>query len=325
MNRLHEFSPGCLFLVTGGAGFIGSNLCEAILRLGCRVRCLDNLSTGNPSNIEPFMDNPMFAFLKGDILDLGTCMEACQGVDYVLHEAAWGSIPRSLEMPLPYCSNNILGTLNMMEAARTCGVRTFVYASSSSVYGNAQRLPSKEGDEGDAQSPYGVTKLANEMWAKQYSLHYNLRTIGLRYFNVFGRRQNPNGAYAAVIPKFIYQFLHDEHPTIEGDGTQSRDFTFIDNVVQANFKACLAPEEANGEVFNISGGEEKTIMDVFNVLSCVLGKKVDPIFIPNRHREIKHSCADIGKAMKLLGYTPQYGFMHGILDTVNWYKSIYKL
>lgn len=325
MNNQLKFSPESIFLVTGGAGFIGSNLCEAILDLGCRVRCLDNLSTGNLSNIKNFLNHPMFAFLKGDLLDSDTCLEACQDVDYVLHEAAWGSVPRSLEMPLPYCSNNVLGTLNLMEAARKCGIRTFVYASSSSVYGNAHCLPSKEGDEGDVLSPYAVTKLASEMWAKQYSLHYNLRTIGLRYFNVFGRRQNPNGTYAAVIPKFISQLLHDERPTIEGDGTQSRDFTFIDNVVQANLKACLAPEEANGEVFNISGGEEKTIMDVFNVLSCILGKKVDPIFIPSRPREVKHSCADISRAMKSLGYTPQYGFMHGMLDTVNWYKTFYGL
>lgn len=231
------FPENSVFLVTGGAGFIGSNLCEAVLKSGCQVRCLDNLSTGRQENIDLFSDNPDYTFIKGDIRDLNTCMQACEGVDFVLHQAAWGSVPRSIEMPLFYCANNIVGTLNMMEAARQQGVKKFVYASSSSVYGDEPALPKKEGREGNLLSPYAVSKRADEEWAKQYTRHYGLDTYGLRYFNVFGRRQDPDGAYAAVIPKFIRQLMHGERPTIHGDGQQSRDFTFIENVIEANLKA----------------------------------------------------------------------------------------
>lgn len=212
------FPKDTLFLVTGGAGFIGSNLCEAILNLGYRVRCLDDLSTGKEANVEPFLNNPHFEFIKGDIKDLDICIKACEGVDYVLHQAAWGSVPRSIEMPLVYCANNIVGTLNMMEAARKTGVKKFVYASSSSVYGDEPTLPKVEGREGNLLSPYALTKQCDEEWGKQYTMHYGLPTIGLRYFNVFGRRQDPDGAYAAVIPKFIKQLLAGERPTINGDG-----------------------------------------------------------------------------------------------------------
>ena len=222
------FPDNSVFLVTGGAGFIGSNLCEAILNLGYKVRCLDDLSTGKLLNVNMFDCNPNYTFIKGDIKDLHTCMKACEGVDYVLNQAAWGSVPRSIEMPLFYCANNIMGTLNMMEAARQNGVKKFVYASSSSVYGDEPNLPKKEGREGSLLSPYAVSKRADEEWGKQYHMHYGLETYGLRYFNVFGRRQDPNGAYAAVIPKFIKQLLHGEAPTINGDGKQSRDFTYID-------------------------------------------------------------------------------------------------
>ena len=197
------FPEGSLFLVTGCAGFIGSNLCEAILDMGYRVRGLDDLSTGFQKNVDMFLDNPNYEFIKGDIKDLDTCMKACEGVDYVLNQAAWGSVPRSIEMPLFYCANNIMGTLNMMEAARQNGVKKFVYASSSSVYGDEPVLPKKEGREGNLLSPYALTKMCDEEWGKQYTRHYGLDTYGLRYFNVFGRRQNPDGAYAAVIPKFI--------------------------------------------------------------------------------------------------------------------------
>ena len=220
-----KFPENSLFLVTGGAGFIGSNLCEAILNMGYRVRCLDDLSTGKKANVDLFLDNPDYKFIKGDIKDLDTCMKACGGVDYVLNQAAWGSVPRSIEMPLFYCANNIQGTLNMLEAARQNGVKKFVYASSSSVYGDEPNLPKKEGREGNLLSPYAVSKRADEEWAKQYTKHYGLDTYGLRYFNVFGRRQDPNGAYAAVIPKFIKQLLSGETPTINGDGRQSSDFT----------------------------------------------------------------------------------------------------
>ena len=316
-----HFSENTLFLVTGGAGFIGSNLCEAILKKGCRVRCLDDLSTGKQTNVDLFMDNPRYEFVRGDVKDLDTCMAACEGVDYVLHEAAWGSVPRSIEMPLFYSLNNIQGTLNMLEAARRCGVKTFVYASSSSVYGDEAHLPKTEGAEGNLLSPYAVTKRCDEEWAKQYHHHYGLKTIGLRYFNVFGRRQDPEGAYAAVIPKFIRMLLHGEQPVIHGDGRQSRDFTYVENVVEANLKACLAPDEASGEAFNIAYGGREYRIDIYRVLTNALGKDVEPVFGPERPGDIKHSNADISKARRLLGYDPEYDFARGIAETIDWYRA----
>ena len=268
-----------------------------------------------------FLDNPNYVFIKGDIKDLDTCMKACEGVDYVLNQAAWGSVPRSIEMPLFYCENNIMGTLNMMEAARQCGVRKFVYASSSSVYGDEPNLPKKEGREGNLLSPYAVSKMCDEEWGKQYARHYNLDTYGLRYFNVFGRRQDPNGAYAAVIPKFIRQLLHGEVPTINGDGYQSRDFTYIDNVIEANLKACLAPHEAAGEAFNIAYGGREYLLDIYYGLTKALGVNVEPHFGPERAGDIKHSNADISKAKKLLGYDPEWSFEQGIKAAIEWYKQ----
>jgi UDP-N-acetylglucosamine 4-epimerase len=316
-----HFSESTLFLVTGGAGFIGSNLCEAILKKGCRVRCLDDLSTGKQANVDLFMDNPRYEFARGDVKELDTCIAACEGVDYVLHEAAWGSVPRSIEMPLFYSLNNIQGTLNMLEAARRCGVKTFVYASSSSVYGDEAHLPKTEGAEGNLLSPYAVTKRCDEEWAKQYHRHYGLKTIGLRYFNVFGRRQDPEGAYAAVIPKFIRMLLHGEQPVIHGDGRQSRDFTYVENVVEANLKACLAPDEASGEAFNIAYGGREYLIDIYWVLTNALGKDVEPVFGPERPGDIKHSNADISKARRLLGYDPEYDFARGIAETIDWYRA----
>ena len=316
-----SFSKDSVFLVTGGAGFIGSNLCEAILKLGYKVRCLDDLSTGKQINVDPFMTHPNFEFIKGDIKDLDTCMKACVGVDYVLNEAAWGSVPRSIEMPLFYCANNIQGTLNMLEAARQNKVKVFVYASSSSVYGDEAQLPKREGGEGKLLSPYAVTKRADEEWAKQYSKHYGLKTIGLRYFNVFGRRQDPNGAYAAVIPKFIKQLLNDERPTINGDGRQSRDFTYIENVIEANLKACMASDEASGEVFNIAYGGREYLIDIYHELTKAIGKDIEPIFGPDRPGDIKHSNADISKAKRLLGYDPEYNFARGLSEAIEWYKN----
>ena len=316
-----HFSESTLFLVTGGAGFIGSNLCEAILKKGCRVRCLDDLSTGKQANVDLFMDNPRYEFVRGDVKELDTCIAACEGVDYVLHEAAWGSVPRSIEMPLFYSLNNIQGTLNMLEAARRCGVKTFVYASSSSVYGDEAHLPKTEGAEGNLLSPYAVTKRCDEEWAKQYHRHYGLKTIGLRYFNVFGRRQDPEGAYAAVIPKFIRMLLHSEQPVIHGDGRQSRDFTYVENVVEANLKACLAPDEASGEAFNIAYGGREYLIDIYRVLTDALGKDVEPVFGPERPGDIKHSNADISKARRLLGYDPEYDFARGIAETIDWYRA----
>lgn len=316
-----HFAEGTTFLVSGGAGFIGSNLCEAILNLGYKVRCLDNLSTGKQENVDLFLDNPNYTFIKGDILDFDACMKACVGVDYVLHQAAWGSVPRSIEMPLFYCSNNIQGTLNMMEAARQNRVKTFVYASSSSVYGDESNLPKTEGREGNLLSPYALTKRCNEEWAKQYSRHYKLPTIGLRYFNVFGRRQDPNGAYAAVIPKFIKQLLKGERPTIYGDGSQSRDFTYIENVIEANLKACLAPFEAYGEVFNIAFGEREYLIDIYYGLTKALNVDIQPIYGPDRQGDIKHSNADINKAKKILDYNPEWNFQRGINSAINWYRK----
>ncbi len=315
-----RFPENSLFLVTGGAGFIGSNLCEAILSLGYRVRCLDDLSTGKQENVDFLKDRPGYEFIRGDIKDLETCKKACEGVDYVLNQAAWGSVPRSIEMPLFYEENNIRGTLNMMEAARTGGVKRFVYASSSSVYGDHPVLPKKEGQEGKLLSPYALTKRACEEYGSLYYRLYGLPTVGLRYFNVFGRRQDPDGAYAAVIPRFIRQLLHGEQPTINGDGKQSRDFTYIDNVIEANLKACLADERAFGEAFNIAYSGREYLIDIYYDITKALGTDIEPRFGPDRPGDIKHSNADISKARELLAYDPEYDFKRGIALAIDWYK-----
>ena len=316
-----QFPENTTFLVTGAAGFIGSNLCEALLKKGCKVKALDDLSTGKQENIDLFLGNPNYTFIKGDIKDLDICLKACEGVDYVLHQAAWGSVPRSLEMPLFYNKNNIEGTLNMLEAARQNGVKKFVYASSSSVYGDEPNLPKIEGREGNLLSPYALTKRCDEEWAKLYTKFYGLDTYGMRYFNVFGRRQDPDGAYAAVIPKFLKQLMHGETPTINGDGKQSRDFTYIDNVIEANLKACLAPHEAAGEAFNIAYGGREFLIDIYYGLTKALGVDIEPNFGPDRKGDIKHSNADISKAKKLLGYEPDYSFEDGIQLAIDWYKA----
>ena len=316
-----KFDKDAVFLVTGGAGFIGSNLCEAITDMGYRVRCLDNLSTGKQENVDFLSDRENYTFIKGDIRDLDTCMEACKGVDFVLNQAAWGSVPRSIEMPLLYEEINIRGTLNMMEAARQQGVKKFVYASSSSVYGDHPVLPKVEGQEGNLLSPYALTKRVDEEYGKLYKKLYGLDTYGMRYFNVFGRRQDPDGAYAAVIPKFIRQLLHGEVPTINGDGKQSRDFTYIDNVIEANLKACLAPSEAAGQAFNIAYGGREYLIDIYYDLCKALNKQVEPNFGPDRAGDIKHSNADISKAKKLLGYDPDYDFAKGIALAIDWYRE----
>lgn len=315
------FPKESIFLVTGGAGFIGSNLCEAILNMGYKVRCLDNLSTGKQAHIDLFVNHPNYTFIKGDITDLDTCLQACEGVDFVLHQAAWGSVPRSIEMPLFYEKVNIGGTLNMLEAARQKQVKKFVYASSSSVYGDHPVLPKVEGVEGNLLSPYALTKRVDEEYAKLYTKLYGLDTYGMRYFNVFGRRQDPDGAYAAVIPKFIKQLLHDEQPKINGDGKQSRDFTYIDNVIEANLKACLAEHEAAGNALNIAYGGREYLIDIYHVLCNALGKDIEPLYGPDRKGDIKHSNASIEKAKKLLGYSPDYSFEDGIALAIDWYKE----
>lgn len=309
------------FLITGGAGFIGSNLCEALLKRGHFVRCLDDLSTGKEENIQPFLENPNFEFIKGDIRDLDTCMNACKNIDYVSHQAAWGSVPRSIAMPLVYEEINIKGTLNMLEAARQNNVKKFVYASSSFVYGDEPTLPKKEGREGNLLSPYALTKRTNEEYAALYTKLYGLETIGFRYFNVFGRRQDPDGAYAAVIPKFVKNLLENEAPTINGDGTQSRDFTYIENVIEANLKGMQAPKEAAGESFNIAYGGQVNLNELYQKLSELLNKKIEPVYGLERAGDIKHSNADIGKAKKLLKYAPEYSFERGIELTIAWYES----
>jgi UDP-N-acetylglucosamine 4-epimerase len=315
------FERDSLFLVTGGSGFIGSNLCEALLRMGYVVRCLDDLSTGSKQNVAAFTDNPDFTFIEGDIKDYAVCLKATEGVDYVLHQAAWGSVPRSIEMPLFYEQNNVMGTLNMMEASRQNNVKKFVFASSSSVYGDEATLPKKEGREGNLLSPYALTKKATEEYGKLYHRLYGLDTYALRYFNVFGRRQTPDGAYAAVIPKWIKQLLRDEAPTIHGDGRQSRDFTYIENVIEANLKACLAPSSAAGQAYNIAFGGREFLIDIYWTLAKALGKDIQPTFGPVRKGDIKHSNADIQKAKDLLGYEGEWSFEEGIKQAISWYQE----
>ena len=316
-----KFEKDSVFLVTGGAGFIGSNLCEALLNMGYTVRCLDDLSNGKKENVKLFIENKNYTFIEGDIRDIKTCMKACENVDYVLHQAAWGSVPRSIEMPCLYEEINIKGTLNMMEAAKQNNVKKFVYASSSSVYGDEPNLPKQEGREGNILSPYALTKMVDEQYAKLYHSLYGLDTYGLRYFNVFGRRQDPDGAYAAVIPKFIKQLLNDERPTINGDGRQSRDFTYIENVIEANLKAASAPGEAAGQAYNVAYGGREYLIDVYNALCKALDKNIEPIFGPDRAGDIKHSNADISKAKQLLGYDPDWSFERGINAAIDWYKN----
>lgn len=316
-----KFTEGTLFLVTGGAGFIGSNLCEALLNMGVQVRCLDNLSTGKQKNVDLFRDYPGYTFIKGDITDSNTCVEACRDVDYVLHQAAWGSVPRSIEMPLYYEEVNIRGTLNMLEAARQNHVKKFVYASSSSVYGDHPVLPKVEGQEGNLLSPYALTKRADEEYAKLYYKLYGLDTYGLRYFNVFGKRQDPNGAYAAVIPKFLKMLINNERPVINGDGRQSRDFTYIENVIEANLKACQTGHEAAGQAFNIAYGGREYLIDLYYQMCDILGIKLEPVFGPERAGDIKHSNADISKAKRLLGYEPEYDFKRGLKEAIDWYRK----
>lgn len=316
-----KFPEGSHFLVTGGAGFIGSNLCEALLEMGYKLKCLDNLSTGKREYVDLFIEHPNYTFIEGDIRDFETCKKACEGIDYVLHQAAWGSVPRSIEMPLLYEQINIMGTLNMMEASRQQHIKKFVYASSSSVYGDEPNLPKKEGREGNILSPYALTKRVDEEYGKLYYKLYGLDTYGLRYFNVFGRRQDPDGAYAAVIPKFIKQLLNNEAPTINGDGKQSRDFTYIENVIEANLRACQAPHEAAGQAYNIAYGGREYLIDIYNELCEALGKHIEPIFGSDRVGDIKHSNADVSKAKELLGYEPEWNFERGIKAAIEWYKE----
>ena len=316
-----EFEAGTIFLVTGCAGFIGSNVAEALLKMGYSVRGLDNYATGRKRNISDLTSYENFEFYEGDIRTFDICQEACKGVGYVIHQAALGSVPRSMKHPLIYEDNNIKGTSNMMEAARLEGVKRFVYASSSSVYGDAKKLPKIEGEEGVALSPYALTKMVNEQYGKLYTDVYGLECIGLRYFNVFGRRQDPDSQYAAVIPKFIKALKQGEAVEIHGDGEQSRDFTYIENVIEANLKACIAPKEACGRGYNIAYGQRFTVNQMYNLMSELLNISIEPKHVEPRPGDIKHSLASIENARTLLGYDPDWDFVKGFTEAVQWYEE----
>ncbi len=319
-----KFPDGTVFLVTGAAGFIGSNLCEAILNLGYKVRGLDNFSNGRRENIEQLRQYENFSFIEGDITDAETCLNACEGVDYVLNQAAWGSVPRSMKMPLVYNANNVSGTMNIFDAALKQGVKRVVYASSSSVYGDSAVLPKVEGQEGRPISPYALTKKMDEEYADLYYRVFGLETVGLRYFNVFGRRQDPHSTYAAVIPIFVKNLLNDTPPVINGDGSQTRDFTYIENVIEMNLKSCLAPKEACGEAYNVAFGENTSLNQLYDKLCALLGKDIKPVYGPSRAGDIPHSLANIDKARRLVGYDPDYDINEGLELTIEWYKEFLK-
>ena len=316
---------GKKILVTGGAGFIGSNLCEALLEKSNTVVCLDNFSTGKRENLVSLIENPNFTLVEGDIRNLEDCMLAASGVDYVLHQAALGSVPRSIKDPITTNDVNVSGFLNMLVAARDNNVKRFVFAASSSTYGDSESLPKVEDVIGKPLSPYAVTKYVNELYADVFGKTYGLETIGLRYFNVFGRKQDANGAYAAVIPKFVNQFMSLESPVINGDGSFSRDFTYIDNVIQANLLSLVADKEAANEIYNVAFGDRNTLIDLCDSLKEFLSnynpkiKDVEVVFGPSRIGDIPHSHADISKAKKLLNYTPEFSLKEGLKESIDWY------
>jgi len=313
-------------LITGGAGFIGSNLCEYFLEKGYKVTCLDNFATGHKYNIEPFLSNQNFKLIEGDIRNIETCRIAVKDIDYVLHQAALGSVPRSINDPITSNEVNVSGFLNMLTASRDAGVKRFVYAASSSTYGDSESLPKIEDKIGKPLSPYAITKYVNELYADIFSKTYGLETIGLRYFNVYGRRQDPNGAYAAVIPKFVMQLMKNESPIINGDGNFSRDFTYIDNVIQMNELAITTQNaEAVNTVYNTAFGDRTTLNDMVFYLKKYLSEfdpkiaDVEIIHGPNRVGDIPHSLASIDKAKQLLNYNPKFSFQDGLKVAVKWY------
>ncbi len=313
-------------LVTGGAGFIGSNLCEELLNKGYSVRCLDNFATGKRENLTECHKSENFELLEGDIRNFDTCLEACSDADYVLHQAALGSVPRSINDPITSNDVNVGGFVNMLKAASEKGVKRFIYAASSSTYGDSTALPKVEDKIGNPLSPYAVTKLVNEIYAGVFHRTYGINTIGLRYFNVFGRKQDPNGAYAAVIPKFTMQLMKHESPVINGDGTFSRDFTYIDNVIQMNILAMETEnEDALNEVYNTAVGDRTTIKDMAELLKKYLAEfdpEIAKISIengPNRKGDVPHSLASVEKAEKNLGYKPTHKFEDGLKEAVKWY------
>lgn len=318
-----ESLSGYAFLVTGGAGFIGSNLVEYLVRYGAgKIRVLDNLSTGNEHNLSPFLDYPGFEFIKGDIRDMQVCRRACEGIDFVSHQAALGSVPRSVKDPVTTNEVNINGSLNVLEAAKNAGsVQKMVYAASSSTYGDSRELPKVEDRIGKPLSPYAVTKYVNELYGEVYSGAYGFHTIGLRYFNVFGPRQDPDGPYAAVIPLFLKAALESRSPLINGDGEQTRDFTFVENAVQANVRALLQGRALDKHaVVNIAFGSAISLNDLWKVIAAAAGISVDPQYGPVRDGDIRHSLADTGKAEKLLGYHPDFDIMEGLRITYTFFK-----
>jgi UDP-N-acetylglucosamine 4-epimerase len=313
-------------LITGGAGFIGSNLCEYFLSKEYQVVCLDNFATGHRHNLAAFADNKNFKLIEGDIRNLSDCHKAVSGVDYVLHEAALGSVPRSINDPITTNDVNVSGFLNMLVASRDAKVKRFVYAASSSTYGDSESLPKIEENIGKPLSPYAITKYVNELYADIFSKTYGLETIGLRYFNVFGRKQDPNGAYAAVIPKFVMQLMEHDSPVINGDGNFSRDFTYIDNVIQMNELAMTTTNlEAINTVYNTAFGDRTTLNDLVKYLKESLSEydstiaNVPILYGPNRAGDIPHSLASIDKAKRLLGYSPEFSMQNGLKEAVKWY------
>lgn len=310
------------FLVTGGAGFIGSNLVEYLMSHGAgKVRVLDNFSTGSMENIEQWFARPEFSLIEGDIRDLDTCRRAVEDVDYVLHQAALGSVPRSINDPITSNEVNVSGFLNMLVAARDAGVKRMVYAASSSTYGDHPGLPKVEDKIGNPLSPYAVTKYVNELYAQVFSRTYDFHTIGLRYFNVFGPRQNPRGPYAAVIPLFVQSALKQEAPFINGDGETSRDFTYVENAVQANIKAVLAPDIKKHEVVNIAVGEATTLNQLWQYICANTGTTLEPQYREERKGDVRHSLANVSKAQQLFGYQPAVTIQKGLQTTVEWYKQ----
>ncbi|MBP4141500.1 SDR family oxidoreductase [Flavobacterium sp. P4023] len=321
-----EESKQKIILITGGAGFIGSNLCEYFLSKDNKVVCLDNFATGHRHNLKDCINHPDFTLIEGDIRNLSDCITAVQGVDYVLHQAALGSVPRSLNDPITTNDVNVSGFLNMLVAARDAKVKRFVYAASSSTYGDSVALPKVEEVIGNPLSPYAITKYVNELYAQIFSTTYGLETIGLRYFNVFGRKQDPNGAYAAVIPKFVMQLMQHESPKINGDGNYSRDFTYIDNVIQMNELAMLTQNpEAINSIYNTAYGDRNTLNNLIHYLKEFLSEYDPEIanikieYGPNRAGDIPHSLASIDKAKKMMGYNPQFSMQEGLKQAVEWY------
>jgi UDP-N-acetylglucosamine 4-epimerase len=321
-----RLDPKYKILVTGGAGFIGSNLCEALLKNGNQVVCLDNLATGKMENIEPLLSDLNFRMITGDIREMGDCKKACEGVDYVLHQAALGSVPRSIKDPITTNAVNVGGFLNMLVAARDANVKRFIYAASSSTYGDSTNMPKVEDIIGKPLSPYAITKYVNELYADIFSKTYGLETIGLRYFNVYGRKQDPQGAYAAVIPKFVMQLMRHQSPQINGDGSYSRDFTYIDNVIQMNIRALLTNDgRALNTVYNVACGERTDLNRLVALLKEYLAEydseiaKVETIYGPERQGDVPHSLASIEKATKLLGYRPEFDIKSGLRNAVGWY------